>query len=184
MDPTARTAVPDPLRFVLTHLGDDPPAALVVSGGIACGKTTAVARLVDALRARSIPVHGAFAPRVLAADGRTTGYDAVDAGTGSRRKLLRSEPPGEPIGRFYFDADTLRAVREAASRASAAGVVVLDEIGRAELEGGGHEAALRAALLTGALVVVAVRTEFVDRVVGRFGIRHWGELRLSKKEAQ
>ncbi|UCF10861.1 MAG: DUF2478 domain-containing protein [Candidatus Bipolaricaulota bacterium] len=182
MEPRSPRTVDDPVAFCLSGLTQRPPPALIVSGGIGSGKTTTVARLVAALRSRSIPVHGVLAPRVLEEDGRTTGYDLEDVATGRRRSFLRSSPPGEAVGRFFADDTALREAGDAVSGTGPGSVAVIDEVGRAEIEDRGHAAAVRTACRSGALVVLAVRTEFVDRVAARFELGDWWEHRVRREE--
>jgi len=172
-------SVADPEAFVLAALAQRPPPALILCGGIGEGKTSAATHLVEALRAQGVAAGGILAPRVV--DGGTTvAYQVLDVASGKRQLLLDSRPPGVAVGRFYLRSEGVRFARGAIDRAVASRrLVVIDEVGRLELGGGGHAAALRAARAAGAPLVLTVRTPFVARVVERFALAPCGAHRVA-----
>ncbi|MEW5826930.1 MAG: nucleoside-triphosphatase [Candidatus Bipolaricaulota bacterium] len=150
--------------------GRRPGRAVILAGEIGAGKTAAALRLVQQLRANGTPVGGVLAPRLLDR-GQTTGYNALDLMSGEDVPFARTSPPGIPVGRFFVRESGLEFARRALQGAlDKAEVVVVDEIGRWELDGGGHAATLRRVLQSTAVAVLLVRTELVDRVVHSFSI--------------
>lgn len=148
-----------------------PRRVVVVAGDIGAGKTQAGLRLVGRLREAGFMVGGILAPRLFD-HGETTGYNVLDLSTGEDAAFARPDPPGHAVGRFYVRAHGLafaeRALRQAAMQDD---VVLVDEVGRWELGGGGHAAALRAVLQGSAVPVLFVRSQLVDAIVERFGLR-------------
>jgi nucleoside-triphosphatase len=161
----------DLLRRVLDLVGaPPPPGTVIVSGPVGCGKTAAVTQLAADLVGRGVRVGGFVAPRRL--QGCVTiGYDVTDLATGITARLASIVPPGEPAGRFYLARAGLRLAHAAVMCAAAeADVVILDEIGPAELAGGGHVAALRLVLASATPAVLVVRDRLVAGVTEAFGL--------------
>lgn len=159
------------LGFVLAHVASRCSGqAVVVTGAVGQGKTTAVLHVAEGLRRAGCAVGGIAAPRVIVA-GQTIGYDALDLASGQRTALARNEPPGEAVGCYYLRPDGLSfadaAIRSAAATAQ---VVIVDEVGPAELSRGGHYPAVAAALRGSALPVLVVRLALVSEVQAAFGL--------------
>lgn len=150
---------------------DRPRRSILVVGDIGAGKTAAGLELAQRLRAAGIAAGGILAPRIVER-GETVGYNILDVSTGEDAAFARPDPPGEAVGRFFIRpagrAFAERALRNGIDRAD---VVLVDEIGRWELNGGGHAATLRALLTSRAVPVVFVRSELVQAVIERFGLR-------------
>jgi nucleoside-triphosphatase THEP1 len=149
-------------------------SVFILAGDTGSGKTTRAQEVVDGLRARGLRVGGILAPGLLE-DGRRTGFDLVNLGTGESAPLAR-ERAGEAgrhaqWGRFSFSPDGLALGQKALGRdARTADVVVVDEVGPFELAGGGWSAALDALARDHAgPVVLVVRASIVDAVKGRWG---------------
>jgi nucleoside-triphosphatase THEP1 len=143
---------------------------VIVHGGIGAGKTRRAERLVTELRERGVAVGGIISPRILDGDD-TIGYRARDIETGEERLLAGVDPPGVRVGMFYLSEQALAFARTAIERASGTKrVVLLDEVGRLELEDKGHAQALRTLLRSGAVPVLFVRSKFVEAVVEEFAI--------------
>lgn len=144
--------------------------AVIVAGEVGAGKTAAALRLFQRLRSAGIRAGGVLAPR-LVDQGKTVGYNVLDLSRGEDVPFARSEPPGLAVGRFYVRPEGLlfseRALRHAAASAD---VVVLDEVGRWELAGGGHAAAVRDVLASRAVAVLLVRSELIGAVAETFGL--------------
>ncbi len=147
-----------------------PGTPVVVAGDIGAGKTTAGLRLAQRLRDAGVAVGGILAPRIVEL-GETVGYNVLDVATGEDVAFARPDPPGQAVGRFFVRPAGLafaeRALRHGIEHAD---VVLVDEIGRWELSGGGHAAALRDLLRSHAVPVVFVRTELARAVVEHFAL--------------
>lgn len=105
---------------------------VVLTGDRNAGKTTVVAKTVAELRARGISVAGFYAP------DSDEGKDLVAASTGERIPFARQGEPGPAevgVGRFAISQEALETGIEWAAQPS--DVLVADEIGRLERDGGG-----------------------------------------------
>ncbi len=104
-----------------------------VTGRPGVGKTTALVRAAERLRARGLEV-GGFVTREFREGGARAGFLVLDLGTGEGAILARVGP-GEPrVGRYRVLPEGTRFARDALVRAlKAADVVVVDEVGPMEL---------------------------------------------------
>ncbi|MBN1858184.1 DUF2478 domain-containing protein [Candidatus Bipolaricaulota bacterium] len=146
--------------------------AILVTGGISEGKTSAVRFLADELLRSGIGVGGILAARIQDRNGlRTVGYDLEIIGSGKRIPLAAEAPPGQQVGRFFLRVNALQEAKTVLRRAAISkAVVILDEVGRLELSGQGHAAALESVLVGSALPVLVVRRPFVEAIRNRFGL--------------
>ncbi len=169
------------VRAVEARLRATPRAAVVLAGGIAAGKTRTAKRVAEHLRDRGVSVGGILAPRRLDG-GVTVGYSVVDLKTGEEREFAESTPPGRPVGRFFVRPEALRFARAAVHRAAEeCDVVFVDEVGRWELDGGGHAESVRELAASGAVAVLLVREAFVDDVIATFGLQGADVFRLAPR---
>lgn len=155
---------------LLAELGREIPRlrkearAVMITGPIGSGKTRLVQSLAETLRAEGLPVEGIASPRILKEE-ETVGYKVVDLVTAEERVLCQDHPPGVPFRRFYFQPEALdfanRLLEKAAQEAE---VIVVDEVGPLELEGGGFAPGLAAAIRSQALLILTVRPFLVDAV--------------------
>jgi nucleoside-triphosphatase THEP1 len=120
---------------------------------------------------RGISVDGVLALRILDREaGRTIGYDLIAIRSGYRIPLAREHSPGQKAGRFFLREDALReAERILRNAAVTQSVVILDEVGRLEMTGGGHALALEAVLAGSALPVLTIRRSLVGQMRDRLG---------------
>ena len=151
--------------------GGSPPHTVIVAGAVGAGKTEAGLHLAQRLRSAGVAVGGILAPR-LVEHGETVGYNVLDVSTGEDAAFARADPPGQAVGRFFVRPAGLafaeRALRHGIERAD---VVFIDEVGRWELAGGGHAAALTDLLRSRALPVLFVRAELVQAVADQFALQ-------------
>jgi len=136
-------------------------AAVVAGKG---GRRSRAAREVaEALAARGLRV-GGFTQRTIEGDAGAKTIDLVRAAGGAEVPLARSvvPPPGSSGCSIVFEAAGFEAARRwVAEDAPGSDVVVLDGIGKLELGGEGHRAAVARALADARLVVLAVRDQLV-----------------------
>lgn len=160
----------DLVRHVVETVRARGRTPVILSGEIGAGKTDLARRAVQRLRHEGLTVGGILAPRRVDRQ-RTVGYDAVDLASGEQRIFARLTPPGEAVGRFYILEDSVqfahRAIRHAMTRCD---VVVLDEVGRWEIDGRGHAPVLRALLDAETVPILLIRDTLVEAVVAAFGI--------------
>lgn len=103
------------------------------------GKTTTCRRLAERMCARGSTAGGIIAPAVHEAGG-CVGYDVVDLANGRSTRLATIDGPGtEQVGRFHFLPAGLAFGKAALEQAAelTGGLVIVDEVGPLELEGGG-----------------------------------------------
>lgn len=143
--------------------------ALLLTGPIGSGKTSAVLALSAHLLGSGMALAGVASPRITE-DGRTVGYRVRDLCTGEERLLCSWEPPGLPFGRFFFRSEALAFANEVLKRAAKeASVLVVDEVGPLELEGGGFAPGLHRARASQAFLVLTVRPRLLPHVAAWFG---------------
>lgn len=134
-------------------------------------------QLVDDLRGRGLRVAG-FVQASLHADGHRVGSEVVrlGGGTGERVALARSGasargPNEEAFCSMVFDADAFARCRAwLRVDAEQADVIVLDEIGKLEVAGRGHYAAVVDALARPCPVVLSVRGDQLFAALERFAL--------------
>ncbi len=151
------------------------PRVYILTGPQGSGKTTLLKELLVQLRQHGCAVAGIRAPVVMK-DGTRIGYDIVDVHTGVTLPLCRigQRDPVASAGPFGFDLEGIRLgtaalLLEAAGRCD---LVVVDEIGPLELNGGGWAPALRPLLesYAGRLLLV-VRPDILGKVLEQWNIR-------------
>ncbi len=148
-----------------------PPGGRVlhVCGFPGAGKTTWLLRRADTLRARGLAVGGLVQP-VLPGEGWSEGYDLLDLATGERIAFARRDPTGTHFafdpGAWAWAAERIRAARHGAD------VLLVDECGRLEAEGGGHLPALLAPSTDERCRrwILAVRREVLAPLRARLGL--------------
>jgi nucleoside-triphosphatase len=109
-----------------------------------CGKTTALARLVERVRSMGYRVAGFLAPS-LWRDGSLIGFDIVSVATGLRRPLAsRTQPTAADVGRYAFNPESLEWGREILGEQTTADadLIVVDEFGPLEVRGSGWRIAV------------------------------------------
>ena len=145
---------------------------VVIVGGIGSGKTAAGLRLLSLLRSYGIEVGGVLAPRILKGE-ETVGYSMIDLSTNATHPFAGLAPAEIPIGRYFINQAALdRAKRIIVGASDRASVVVVDEVGRLELKGGGHASAVRHLLASRSVPVLLVRDTLVETVAQTFEIDH------------
>lgn len=147
---------------------------LIVSGEVAEGKTSVVVDLIQSMRKKNIAVGGIYSQRIVE-DGQTVGYNLVSVETGEKLEYLKLKEvkDSEGIGRFKIDSSALNWGREVLSVANTTGkdVLVIDEVGKLELEDGGWRNSLRKALtIPGLYVVISVRKKYLKKIIESFGL--------------
>lgn len=145
--------------------------ALLLSGPIGSGKTSAVLSLSAELLGMGVALDGVASPRILK-NGKTVGYWVRRLPSGEERLLCALEPPGLPLGRFFFRPEALEFANTVLVRAAKeAEVVAIDEVGPLELAGGGFFPGLQACLSSNAFLILTVRPHLVPSVQGWFGAK-------------
>ena len=144
---------------------------LVLSGPVHGGKTTFLERSLARWASHGLAPDGFLSVAVTGARG-ATGYDLLELKTGRRRPYLRreGEPGAERIGPFFFVPSTLERARSIIGEAGPRELLIVDEVGPLELQGGGLWPVLREALSRpGMRCLLVVREEILEDVVAALG---------------
>lgn len=144
----------------------------IVTGEKGSGKTHFLAETANELKKRGLDVGGVYTRKIRNND-EILGYGAVNAATGEERPFLRknNEDGGLRVGSFSIDSAGLEFGQKAIERALNANLLIIDEIGKLELEGGGWYDELNALPLEKELfIVLSVRLEFVDDVIHKWNL--------------
>jgi nucleoside-triphosphatase THEP1 len=185
--PDARTFIKKPagvIKLLIRHADDrfsalkdqQRASVILVTGDVSEGKTTFVAELSRMLLDKGISVGGFYAPRIMH-NNQTRGYDLVSIETGEKFSFLglkRNVSAGD-IGKYEINVETLKQGKRILSPENIQGkdVIVVDEIGRLELNGLGWKSSLEKLLSAPNLcLVLTVREDIVNGVVEKFDIRN------------
>lgn len=120
---------------------------LVLTGPVHGGKTTYLGEACRRWSAHGLSYAGFLSPAVTGADGQT-GYDLLELPGPFRRPYLRRHGPAgaERTGPFTFVPAALERARAILRDPRPADLLVVDEVGPLELQGGGLWPALRDAI--------------------------------------
>ncbi|NLA50006.1 MAG: hypothetical protein GX876_11165 [Bacteroidales bacterium] len=146
----------------------------IVCGPRGRGKTTFVRKVIDLLREKNLSVSGILAEALM--DGPASkGYDIVNLETGERQAFLRSEDKcgNGRIGRFYVYPKGLEGGKTlfAGLISARTDLVVIDEVGRLELRGGGwHDSLTNLLGKSEHNILITVRRELVERVINKWNL--------------
>jgi len=112
----------------------------VLTGELHVGKTTVCRALVHLAQQRGCSVRGILTSPILDPAGQRLGFALLDLATAEQRELARVDRDygGPGVGPFHFDPAVLQWGHDIVTRALAEGcdLLVVDEIGRLELEQG------------------------------------------------
>jgi nucleoside-triphosphatase THEP1 len=123
---------------------------ILVTGPLHSGKTTRVGALVDDLKAKGVPVAG-YLSRAVLEQGVVAGYDLEVIRTGETIPFLRrpsadaAPAPDRAAGSFRFVPAGLERARAILRGSRPEEILVVDEVGPAEIDGRGIWPALEAA---------------------------------------
>ncbi len=108
----------------------------MITGAVHSGKTALARDTVDILKSKDVTVCGILSVAVLE-DGSHLGYDGVDIKSGERFPLLRDTPGDISLktNGFYFIPEGLERACGIIEESKANDVVVIDELGPAEISG-------------------------------------------------
>jgi nucleoside-triphosphatase THEP1 len=145
------------------------PRIFFVTGAVGQGKTICVQSIIALLQQEQIEPWGIYSPRILQ-EGVTIGYDVVDIRSGAREKFLRTtgDDTMTRIGRFFIYPQGLEQGRNALAKSHAEGarVVVIDEVGRLEIDGFGWADAMAEWLHANeARIVLTARHEHAQELI-------------------
>ena len=171
------------IEFRLAELKDKLSRKIfIVTGGIGQGKTTQVQKIVDSLTKRNISVSGILAPRIIK-DGLTIGYDIVDIETNKQEPFLRNNIDDNlpKIGNYTIFPQGLEKginilTKSALNNSS---LVVIDEIGKLELNDQGWAANVAELVNGSSVLLFAVRDSFTGQVIKKWNLKDYSVFTVS-----
>ncbi len=144
----------------------------IVTGGKGSGKTRFMSETANELKKRGLDVGGVYTRKIID-NGEIIAYRAVNLATCEERPFLKknSEDMELRIGAFSIDSEGLEFGREAIAHASQANLLMIDEIGKLELDGSGWHDELNTLPLENELfIVLSVRFEFLNDVIHKWNL--------------
>lgn len=143
----------------------------ILSGPVHGGKTTLLEKSLSRWASRGLAFGGFLSVAVVDDEGRTE-YDLLDLKEGRRLPFLRrtGEPGAERTGPFFFVGRTLELARFIIRQAKAGELLIVDEAGPLELQGGGLWPALREVVFKPEIrTILVVREEILEKFVASLG---------------
>jgi len=171
------------IEFRLAELKDKLSRKIfIITGGIGQGKTTQIQKIVDSLTKQNIPVRGIFAPRIME-NGETIGYNIVDIGTNEQEPFLRNNIDGDlpKIGKYsIFPKGLEKGINALAKSATDNSIlVIIDEIGKLELNNQGWSANVTELVNSQAVLLLAVRDSFAEQVIQKWNLKNYSSFTVS-----
>jgi nucleoside-triphosphatase THEP1 len=124
----------------------------VLTGPVHSGKTSLLRKLVGEWNRLKIGL-GGFLSLAVHRDGKLIGYDLFDLKRKKRLPYLRKEAPAnsEKVGAFFFIPEALEAAKKTILGWRRTHLLIIDEAGPREIQGGGIWPALQSILADPAL---------------------------------
>ncbi len=157
----------------------------IITGSMGEGKTTQIEKIVEALRNNNISTGGILSPRIIE-NGTTTGYDIVDIATNERTAFLRktADEKSAKIGRYSILSEGIEKGHKALiSSVRNTQVIVIDEVGRLELDNKGWAESINYLLKDSHCnLILSVRDRFIDEVIDKWAIKDYTVLHVSAND--
>ena len=158
----------------IRHEQESEPQVLIITGGRDDGKTRNLISIIDELKSRDVSVAGIYSPKVIE-NNIIIGYDIMDILYNERIPFLRKNEAldFEKIGSYSIIPEGLERGRQALEQALEADVnlIIIDEVGRLEMRDKGWGPAINDILKKpDQKVIMTVRREFVEKVIGKWSI--------------
>jgi nucleoside-triphosphatase THEP1 len=168
------------ITSILRNNNEHVAEVFIISGTIEEGKTTLLNKIADELRLNNISIDGFTSPRVF--DGKETiGYNIKPLTTGREIKFLRMgeiQTLDKQIGRFRIQPEGLEEGIGILRNCTTAEVVIVDEVGRLEIEGRGWDIGIKKILYENSVVIMSVREEFIADMTTYYNIRNYNVVKL------
>lgn len=148
----------------------------IVTGTVGQGKTTCIEKIARAMREKDISCSGIYTPRVMD-DETIISYDIVDITSNTRECFLRQtgKVNQAKIGRYYISEQGLQHGINSlkTSLKSNSSLIIIDEVGKLELDGGGWSDCISDILNVGnSYLLLAVRDKFVESIVQKWNLNY------------
>ena len=147
------------------------PDIFIITGKIGSGKTTCIKKLTEKLKSENISVGGFYSSRMME-NGETTGYMIVDISSGHKEKLLDINNNGhqKKVGNYYIREEAIERGNLALQQTNAQ-LMVIDEVGKLELNGGGWAEMLGKLLVSRQnQLLISIRKEVLNEVINKWKI--------------
>ena len=144
------------------------PRNFFVTGRPKSGKTTLIRKVVEELKEMGLRVGGFVTPEEKE-HGTRTGFHVQDLESGKVAVLAVAGGGGPRVGKYGVDVKSFEGIAlPVMERFKEYDVIVVDEIGRMELESAGFADALEEILNSKTPLIAALHRDFVERY-GPFG---------------
>ncbi|MFP4447488.1 MAG: nucleoside-triphosphatase [Bacteroidales bacterium] len=157
----------------------------IITGSVGEGKTTQIQKITETLKNQNISIGGILSPRIVE-NGTTTGYDVVDIMTNERTALLRKTDDKKlpEIGSYSILSEGLKLGRNALYKSlNNNQVVVIDEVGRLELQKGGWAENIESLLENSNIILIlSVRERFIEQVIEKWNLKNYTILNVSDND--
>ncbi len=154
----------------------------IVTGKIGAGKTGLIQEIVSKLKMENFKVDGIVTTRILENE-ITTGYDILNVSTKEKTRFLRTfgDSAQQRIGKYFIYAKGLKS-GEQALKANNAELIVIDEIGKLELEEKGWHNSLHEIIShSKSHLLLSVREEVLNEVLDKYRISPNAIFNVSKE---
>jgi len=151
---------------------------LFITGSPGTGKTTAMLKAVEALRARGYTVGGMVSSEVRSY-GTRVGFEILDLSNGRRGWLAHvNQRIGPQIGKYRVNLEDLDriGVESIIKAVKNFDIIAIDEIGPMELHSGKFKEAVKMAVEGGKLVVGTVHWKARDNLIDTIKAREDAEI--------
>ncbi|MFC1889141.1 nucleoside-triphosphatase [Thermodesulfobacteriota bacterium] len=155
---------------------------VILSGQIGIGKTTICDKVIERARADGHACGGVVSRKGRDAVGRTVIRVEDVSSKGGDAILAREDKPfkgGPSAGRFHYSPEGIEYAGKAILSGAGFDLLVIDEVGRLELQGEGFASTIKEAGLNKLDRVLLVIREFlVDEAVAKLGLRSQEVVRI------
>ena len=163
------------------------PGVFFITGEVGQGKTTLLKAIVSRLKEKGYHIHGILAEGYWVNNERT-GFDLQDLNGSVRMPLCRTQPfdNWELYGRFYFNPEAIKHGKRilSVSNMKQADIVVLDEIGRFELEGRLWADEVTELVKQNIILILVVRKRFIQNVINKWALNEVAFLEAGQDDLQ
>ena len=164
----------------------------IITGSVGEGKTTSLIKIAAELKSNGLQVAGIISPRIVLKK-ETVGYNIRSLNSDEEIPFLRkygsdlsgnsefekSHEDGK-IGRYEIQTEGLSFGQQIIEECliSAPEIIIIDEVGRLELEGRGWDTCLKRLVQKPHMVILSVRNKFVDDVINHYGLKQYQIFKL------
>ncbi len=172
------------LRYLQTREVEH-PSVFFITGEVGEGKSTLLKHIVRHLKEKG------FQPKGIIAEGHwengtRSGFDMININGGSGIPLCRHYNTDNwiPLGRFFFSPEAIQYGQDILKQAESndTEVVVLDEIGKFELEGQLWANALTQLVQKNKILLLSVRKRFVQSVINKWNLNEVAFLQAGQSD--